>query len=163
MIPYSVSLSRQSRLPLSHNKKATQRRFVSSLRQDNGDQRQSSLLHLSLMTRRRHKGKSTLSRIIVLLHIPLLVIIMLLFYLVNDYVNRLKEILGTVPPACCMELPYFHGKAAELGDIIGSGRISNRLLSMYLACMGFGILALLRGLVSHSTKRSPVLARRKRA
>ncbi|KAG5411482.1 hypothetical protein IGI04_007801 [Brassica rapa subsp. trilocularis] len=137
MIPYSVSLSRQSRLPLSHNKKATQRRFVSSLRQDNGDQRQSSLLHLSLMTRRRHK--------------------------VNDYVNRLKEILGTVPPACCMELPYFHGKAAELGDIIGSGRISNRLLSMYLACMGFGILALLRGLVSHSTKRSPVLARRKRA
>ncbi|KAH0917041.1 hypothetical protein HID58_024701 [Brassica napus] len=102
---------------------------------------------------------------------------------VNDYVNRLKEILGTVPPACCMELPYFHGKvfflksdigcifvyrflleyAAELGDIIGSGRISNRLLPMYLACMGFGIVALLRGLVSHSTKRSPVLARRKRA
>ncbi|KAG5414321.1 hypothetical protein IGI04_001888 [Brassica rapa subsp. trilocularis] len=99
---------------------------------------------------------------------------MLLFYLVNDYVNRLKEILGMVPPACCMELPYFHGKvflleyvlrfvAAELGDIIGSGRISNRLLPMYLACMGFGIVALLRGLVSHSTKRSPVLARRKRA
>ncbi|KAF2555311.1 hypothetical protein F2Q68_00017564 [Brassica cretica] len=29
---------------------------------------------------------------------------------VNDDVNRLKEILGTVPPACCMELPYFHGK-----------------------------------------------------
>ncbi|CAF2286739.1 unnamed protein product [Brassica napus] len=54
-------------------------------------------------------------------------------------------------------------QAAELGDIIGSGRISNRLLPMYLACMGFGIVALLRGLVSHSTKRSPVLARRKRA
>ncbi|CAN6802194.1 unnamed protein product [Brassica oleracea] len=27
MIPYSVSLSRQSRLPLSYDKKATQRRF----------------------------------------------------------------------------------------------------------------------------------------
>ncbi|CAN7077257.1 unnamed protein product [Brassica oleracea var. botrytis] len=64
---------------------------------------------------------------------------MLLFYLVNDYVNRLKEILGTVPPACCMELPYFHGKATALGDIIGSGRISNRLLSMYLACMVLGL------------------------
>ncbi|KAH0899761.1 hypothetical protein HID58_049329, partial [Brassica napus] len=33
-----------------------------------------------------------------------------------------KEILGTVPPACCMELPYFHGKAAALGDIIGCYR-----------------------------------------
>ncbi|CAN6802507.1 unnamed protein product [Brassica oleracea] len=58
---------------------------------------------------------------------------------VNDYVNRLKEILGTVPPACCMELPYFHGKANALGDIIGLGRISNRLLSMYLACMVLGL------------------------
>ncbi|WZZ02688.1 hypothetical protein YC2023_088609 [Brassica napus] len=58
---------------------------------------------------------------------------------------------------------FLTSMAAELGDIIGSGRISNRLLPMYLACMGFGIVALLRGLVSHSTKRSPVLARRKRA
>ncbi|KAF8086290.1 hypothetical protein N665_0629s0002 [Sinapis alba] len=52
--------------------------------------------------------------------------------------------------------------AAALGDIIGSGRVTNRLLSMYLASMGFGIVALLRGLVSHSTKRSPVLARRRK-
>ncbi|WZZ27723.1 hypothetical protein YC2023_011124 [Brassica napus] len=108
--------------------------FIYSLRQDNGDQRQSSLLRLSLMTRRRHK--------------------------VNDDVNRLKEILGTVPPACCMELPYFHGKAAALGDIIGSGRISNRLLSMYLACM---VLGLWRCFVVWFLKRSPVLARRKLA
>uniref|UniRef100_A0A1J3IHM8 Transmembrane protein 97 n=2 Tax=Noccaea caerulescens TaxID=107243 RepID=A0A1J3IHM8_NOCCA len=61
--------------------------------------------------------------------------------------------------------------AAILGEMIGSGKASERLLTMYVPFMGVGILALLRGLVSHSTKssasvgkkRSTIMPRRKLA
>ncbi|KAF3550351.1 hypothetical protein DY000_02009873 [Brassica cretica] len=86
MIPCSVSLTAIPTPSFSRQEgdtKATSS-LPSAKTTATGDQRQSSLLRFSLMTRRRHK--------------------------VNDYVNRLKEILATVPPACCMELPYFHAK-----------------------------------------------------
>ncbi|KAL0865496.1 hypothetical protein Bca101_044614 [Brassica carinata] len=44
--------------------------------------------------------------------------------------------------------------AAILGEMIGSGKASERLLMMYVPFMGIGILAVLRGLVSSSTKSS---------
>ncbi|CAA7049555.1 unnamed protein product [Microthlaspi erraticum] len=57
--------------------------------------------------------------------------------------------------------------AAVLGDMIGSGKASEKLFMMYLPFLGFGILSLLRGLLSQSDgssgKRPIVLARRKRA
>ncbi|KAL9855383.1 putative sigma intracellular receptor 2, EXPERA domain-containing protein [Arabidopsis thaliana] len=49
--------------------------------------------------------------------------------------------------------------AAILGDMIGSGKASDRLLMMYVPFMGFGILAVLRGLVYRSTKTLDLLAR----
>ena len=120
MIPYSVSLSHGNPDSL----------FLTTRRRHKGDlslpsakttaTRDNQVSSISLSWQEGDtKVNLTLSRIIVLLHIPLLVIIMLLFYLVNDHVNRLKEILGTVPPACCMELPYFHGKVFFLKSDIG--------------------------------------------
>ncbi|ESQ51823.1 hypothetical protein EUTSA_v10017325mg [Eutrema salsugineum] len=60
--------------------------------------------------------------------------------------------------------------AAILGEMVGSGRATERLLMMYVPFMGIGILALLRGLLSQSNKsggavgkRPANLARRKRA
>ncbi|CAA7049556.1 unnamed protein product [Microthlaspi erraticum] len=58
--------------------------------------------------------------------------------------------------------------AAVLGDMIGSGKASDKMLMMYVPFLGFGVLALLRGLLSQSNnesggKRPIVLARRKRA
>ncbi|CAA7049554.1 unnamed protein product [Microthlaspi erraticum] len=57
--------------------------------------------------------------------------------------------------------------AAILAELIGSGRASEKQLMMYVPFMGFGILSLLRGLLSQSDgssgKRPIVLARRKRA
>ncbi|CAH8251224.1 unnamed protein product [Arabidopsis lyrata] len=60
--------------------------------------------------------------------------------------------------------------AAILGEMIGSGKASDRLLMMYVPFMGFGILAVLRGLVCRSTKntgsvgkRSTIMPRRKLA
>ncbi|KAF8044941.1 hypothetical protein N665_5972s0004 [Sinapis alba] len=61
--------------------------------------------------------------------------------------------------------------AAILGEMIGSGKASEKLLMMYVPFMGIGILATLRGLVSRSTKstgsvvdkRSTVKPRRKLA
>jgi hypothetical protein len=60
--------------------------------------------------------------------------------------------------------------AAILGEMIGSGKASEKLLMMYVPFMGVGILALLRGLLSQSNKsggavgkRPAILARRKRA
>ncbi|EOA37154.1 hypothetical protein CARUB_v10010479mg [Capsella rubella] len=60
--------------------------------------------------------------------------------------------------------------AAILGEMIGSGKASDRLLMMYVPFMGFGILAVLRGLVCRSTKstgsvgkRSTIMPRRKMA
>ncbi|KAL1191455.1 hypothetical protein V5N11_034050 [Cardamine amara subsp. amara] len=60
--------------------------------------------------------------------------------------------------------------AAILGEMIGSGKASERLLMMYVPFMGFGILAVLRGLVSRSTKstgsvgnKSTIMPRRKLA
>ncbi|CAE6025172.1 unnamed protein product [Arabidopsis arenosa] len=60
--------------------------------------------------------------------------------------------------------------AAILGEMIGSGKASEKLLMIYVPFMGIGILALLRGLLSQSNKsggavgkRPAILARRKRA
>ncbi|CAH8282991.1 unnamed protein product [Eruca vesicaria subsp. sativa] len=60
--------------------------------------------------------------------------------------------------------------AAVLGEMIGSGKASERLLMLYAPFMGIGILASLRGLVSRSTKstgsvekRSTIKPRRKLA
>ncbi|CAL9235245.1 unnamed protein product [Arabidopsis halleri] len=54
--------------------------------------------------------------------------------------------------------------------MIGSGKASEKLLMMHVPFMGIGILALLRGLLSQSSKsggadgkRPAILARRKRA
>lgn len=47
--------------------------------------------------------------------------------------------------------------------MIGSGKVTNKLLLAYLPFVGLAILAMLRGLVFCSTKRSTVLARRKLA
>ncbi|KAF2590964.1 hypothetical protein F2Q70_00038000 [Brassica cretica] len=59
---------------------------------------------------------------------------------------------------------------AVLGEMLGSGKASEKLLMMYVPFMGIGILATLRGLVSRSTKsagsvdkRSAVKPRRKLA
>ncbi|XP_010469599.1 PREDICTED: transmembrane protein 97 [Camelina sativa] len=58
--------------------------------------------------------------------------------------------------------------AAILGEMIGSGKASEKLLMVYVPFMGVGVLALLRGLLSQPNngavgKRPIVLARRKRA
>ncbi|XP_010522329.1 PREDICTED: transmembrane protein 97 [Tarenaya hassleriana] len=60
--------------------------------------------------------------------------------------------------------------AATLGELLGSGKASDKLLMMYVPFLGFGMLAILRGLVSSSSKttgasskRSAILARKKRA
>ncbi|KAL1216974.1 hypothetical protein V5N11_013180 [Cardamine amara subsp. amara] len=60
--------------------------------------------------------------------------------------------------------------AAVLGEMIGSGKASEKLLMMYVPFMGIGIIALLRGLLSQNNKsggavgkRPAILARRKRA
>ncbi|KAL0703351.1 hypothetical protein Bca4012_069776 [Brassica carinata] len=60
--------------------------------------------------------------------------------------------------------------AAILGEMIGSGKASERLLMMYVPFMGIGVLAVLRGLVSSSTKstgsggkRYTIMPRRKLA
>ncbi|XP_017970031.1 PREDICTED: transmembrane protein 97 [Theobroma cacao] len=59
--------------------------------------------------------------------------------------------------------------AAILGELLGSPKASDKLLMVYSPFMGFGILAMLRGLVPHSGKaapttgKGPALARKKRA
>ncbi|CAH2059797.1 unnamed protein product [Thlaspi arvense] len=60
--------------------------------------------------------------------------------------------------------------SAILGEMIGSGRATETLLMVYLPFMGFGVLALLRGLLSQSNKsgssvgkRPVILSRRKRS
>ncbi|KAJ4914452.1 hypothetical protein Rs2_00002 [Raphanus sativus] len=50
--------------------------------------------------------------------------------------------------------------AAILGEMIGSGKASERLLLMYVPFMGIGILAVLRGLVSSSNKSSGSVGKR---
>ncbi|CAG7909168.1 hypothetical protein BRARA_J00341 [Brassica rapa] len=50
--------------------------------------------------------------------------------------------------------------AAILGEMIGSGKASERLLMMYVPFMGIGILAVLRGLVSSSTKSTGSVGKR---
>ncbi|XVE74485.1 hypothetical protein DITRI_Ditri12bG0020300 [Diplodiscus trichospermus] len=57
---------------------------------------------------------------------------------------------------------------ALLGELLGSQKASDKLLKMYSPFMGLGVLALLRGLVPHSSKvptigKRPALARKKRA
>ncbi|KAF2548628.1 hypothetical protein F2Q70_00023290 [Brassica cretica] len=52
---------------------------------------------------------------------------------VNDYVNRLKEILGTVPPACCMELPYFHGCCSWRYNRFNGGYLTGCYRCIWLA------------------------------
>ncbi|GMI75278.1 hypothetical protein like AT2G32380 [Hibiscus trionum] len=51
---------------------------------------------------------------------------------------------------------------AILGELLGSQKASDKLLTMYYPFMGVGVLALLRGLVPHSGK-SQTVARKKRA
>ncbi|AAB71457.1 YUP8H12.17 [Arabidopsis thaliana] len=58
---------------------------------------------------------------------------------------------------------FLTSMAAILGDMIGSEKVTNKLLLAYLPFVGLAILAMLRGLVTCSTKRSTVLARRKLA
>ncbi|OMO72325.1 Transmembrane protein 6/97 [Corchorus olitorius] len=58
--------------------------------------------------------------------------------------------------------------AAVLGDMLGSKKASDKLLMIYVPFMGFGVLALLRGLLTCKTAAStaakgPALARKKRA
>ncbi|EOY01449.1 Transmembrane protein 97, putative [Theobroma cacao] len=59
--------------------------------------------------------------------------------------------------------------AAILGELLGSPKASDKLLIVYSPFTGFGILAMLRGLVPHSGKaapttgKGPALARKKRA
>ncbi|KAF2547453.1 hypothetical protein F2Q70_00019435 [Brassica cretica] len=50
--------------------------------------------------------------------------------------------------------------AAILGEMIGSGKASERLLMMYVPFMGIGVLAVLRGLVSSSTKSTGSVGKR---
>ncbi|KAK8655760.1 hypothetical protein V6N13_108327 [Hibiscus sabdariffa] len=60
---------------------------------------------------------------------------------------------------------------ALLGELLGSQKASDKLLTMYSPFMGLGVLALLRGLVPHSPKsasaaagkKPAALARKKRA
>ncbi|GMJ13405.1 hypothetical protein like AT2G32380 [Hibiscus trionum] len=58
---------------------------------------------------------------------------------------------------------------ALLGELLGSQKASDKLLTMYSPFMGLGVLALLRGLVPHSGaslgagKKPGALARKKRA
>ncbi|GAB2285284.1 hypothetical protein Dimus_019738 [Dionaea muscipula] len=57
---------------------------------------------------------------------------------------------------------------AILSELIGSGRASDKLMMMYSPFMGLAVLAVLRGLVSASSKtailgKRPMLARKKRA
>ncbi|KAK6242516.1 hypothetical protein SCA6_007905 [Theobroma cacao] len=60
-------------------------------------------------------------------------------------------------------------QAAILGELLGSPKASDKLLMVYSPFTGFGILAMLRGLVPHSGKaapttgKGPALARKKRA
>ena len=44
--------------------------------------------------------------------------------------------------------------------MIGSGKASERLLMMYVPFMGIGVLAVLRGLVSSSTKSTGSVGKR---
>ncbi|KAF7805805.1 transmembrane protein 97-like [Senna tora] len=59
--------------------------------------------------------------------------------------------------------------AAILSEMLGSKRASDRLLMMYFPFMGLGVLATLRGLLSHSTTtfsnvaKRPAFPRKKRA
>lgn len=59
--------------------------------------------------------------------------------------------------------------AAILGELLGSGKASDNLLMMHYPFIGFGILAMLRGLVpggessSAPTSKKSALARKKRA
>ncbi|CAJ1979043.1 unnamed protein product [Sphenostylis stenocarpa] len=58
---------------------------------------------------------------------------------------------------------------AILSEMMNSNRASDKLLTMYVSFMGLGVLALLRGLLTCSSKstsvlgRRPALARKKRA
>ncbi|VVA90056.1 unnamed protein product [Arabis nemorensis] len=50
--------------------------------------------------------------------------------------------------------------AAILGEMIGSGKASDKLLMMYVPFMVIGILAVLRGLVSRSSKNTGSVGKR---
>ncbi|KAM0049431.1 putative sigma intracellular receptor 2, EXPERA domain-containing protein [Helianthus debilis subsp. tardiflorus] len=57
---------------------------------------------------------------------------------------------------------------AILSEMVGSGKASEKLLNMYYPFLGFAVLAILRGLLPHSSKSNasvtrPVVARKKRA
>ncbi|XP_050206974.1 uncharacterized protein LOC126656446 isoform X2 [Mercurialis annua] len=48
------------------------------------------------------------------------------------------------------EKPHFFG--ALLAELKGAGKASDKMLMIYSPCMGFGILAILRGLIPLSSK-----------
>ncbi|KAI4322546.1 hypothetical protein L6164_022228 [Bauhinia variegata] len=59
--------------------------------------------------------------------------------------------------------------AAVLSEMMGSKKASDKLMSLYFPFMGVGVLAILRGLLPHSTRtfssngKRPLIARKKRA
>ncbi|KAF2292204.1 hypothetical protein GH714_016510 [Hevea brasiliensis] len=63
----------------------------------------------------------------------------------------------------------FTSMAAVLAELIGSGKASDKLLMIHSPFMGFGVIAILRGLMPVSAKttsamgRRPALPRKKRA
>lgn len=66
---------------------------------------------------------------------------------------------------------FFSFQVAILSEIVGSGKASDKLLTMYFPFLGLGVLAILRGLLPQSGKtassstvgKGPSLGRKKRA
>nr|XP_043613498.1 uncharacterized protein LOC122585429 [Erigeron canadensis] len=58
--------------------------------------------------------------------------------------------------------------AAIVSELLGSGKASEKLLKLYVPFLGFGVLAIVRGLLPHSQKSTangtqPIKSRKKRA
>ncbi|KAM0008892.1 putative sigma intracellular receptor 2, EXPERA domain-containing protein [Helianthus debilis subsp. tardiflorus] len=74
-----------------------------------------------------------------------------------------------LPTTCLMYgVSTLTAMVAILSEMVGSGKASEKLLNMYYPFLGFAVLAILRGLLPHSSKSNasvtrPVVARKKRA
>ncbi|KAJ0433982.1 putative sigma intracellular receptor 2, EXPERA domain-containing protein [Helianthus annuus] len=74
-----------------------------------------------------------------------------------------------LPTTCLMYgVSTLTAMVAILSEMVGSGKASEKLLKMYYPFLGFAVLAILRGLLPHSSKSNasvtrPVVARKKRA
>ncbi|KAJ0429470.1 putative sigma intracellular receptor 2, EXPERA domain-containing protein [Helianthus annuus] len=74
-----------------------------------------------------------------------------------------------LPTTCLMYgVSTLTAMVAILSEMVGSGKASEKLLKMYYPFLGFAVLAILRGLLPHSSKSNasvtrPAVARKKRA